>query len=271
MKITPLACAVSIAAALPLAAQHTEPARVTTSSQITEGKRIFEMNCSVGYCHGLEGRAGKGPRLRDRVWSKSYLYSTVEKGIPNSSMPAWGGRLTSQSINAVVSYIISISHEQPAPEIQEDKSLAVSIEPVIGKDVALGKELFFDPLKDRNCGTCHRVAGSGAPVAPDLPDVSGRSDEVLLRQIVKQPSHPELVRVEVKEGDTVCGIKVDDAHGVLHIYDLAGAGPPVLRTINRASIAMEAPCAGLNVHQTNSRDYTAGELASIVAFLKSLQ
>lgn len=271
MKTSMLVCAVSVLAGLPLPAQQTQPGAATSSSQITEGQRIFEMNCSVGYCHGIEGRAGKGPRLRDRVWSRSYLYHTVEKGIPNSSMPAWEGRLTSQSIAAVVSYILSISQEQSVPESEHDRSLAARNEPSIGKDVAWGKELFFDPLKDRNCAACHRVAGSGTPVAPDLPKLSGMSDEVLLAQITKRPTFPGLVRVKFKEGDTVCGIKAANANGVLHIYDLPDAGPLVLRTIDRASIAAEAPCSDLNVHQTNSLNYTAEELTGIVAFLRSLK
>lgn len=262
--------AVAMVATLPLAAQHTAPTGVTASSQIAHGKRVFEMNCSVGYCHGSEGSAGKGPRLRDRVWTKSYLYRTVEKGIPNSSMPAWEGRLTNESIDAVVAYILSISHEQPESESLSKSSPSVSPKVSAGKDAALGKKLFFDPMKGRNCGICHRVAGSGTPVAPDYPDLSMRSDKVLLGQIVNRPSHGALVRVSVKDGDIVCGIKVDDAQGVLHIYDLAGVGPPVLRTIDRASIEMEAPCADVSIHQTNSLDYTAEELASIVAYLKSL-
>jgi mono/diheme cytochrome c family protein len=271
MRGSLLACAASILAGMPLAAQHTEPAKATPSSHIIEGKRIFEMNCSVGYCHGLEGRAGKGPRLRDRVWSKSYLYRTIEKGIPNSSMPAWQGRLTAQNIDDVVSYIISISHEQPGPEIHDDKSLAARSEPVPGKDVALGKEIFFDSAKDHNCGNCHRIAGSGTPVAPSFPNFSDRPDAALLRQIVEEPPHRELVRINLKEGDTVCGTEVSRGSGILRVYDLTGAGPPVLRTISQASIAKEEPCTDLNVHQNNSRDYTAGQLDSIVAFLRSSQ
>ena len=66
------------------------------------GEQIFAQNCSVGYCHGIAGVAGRGPRLRGRSFAKDYLYNVTRDGIPSSAMPAWKDRLKEDDIRAVV-------------------------------------------------------------------------------------------------------------------------------------------------------------------------
>jgi mono/diheme cytochrome c family protein len=230
---------------------------VSLSAQVTEGKQVFEASCAVGYCHGLDGRAGRGPRLRDRVWSKSYLYRTIENGIPGSSMPAWEGKLTRPQINAVVSYILSISHEQPdanpmpLPESSSDE-----------KKVLPGKALFFDPMRDRNCGVCHRVSGSGTDAAPLF-----TGGQILLQQITSQPPSAQNTKVSLRNGEEFCGIKAAEDQNTLRIYDVGGTGPPVLRTLSKSEIMSQTGCAEFNAHRDNSSVYTTAELQDIVAFI----
>ncbi len=76
---------------------------------IASGATLFGKNCSVGYCHGSAGRAGRGPRLRGREWDKNYLFKVTYDGIPNSSMPAWKSRLTETEIGSIVAYILTLS------------------------------------------------------------------------------------------------------------------------------------------------------------------
>src|SRR5262245_30199558 len=76
---------------------------------IASGATLFAKNCSVGYCHGSAGRAGRGPRLRGREWEKNYLFKVTYDGIPNSSMPAWKSRLTETEIGSIVAYILTLS------------------------------------------------------------------------------------------------------------------------------------------------------------------
>jgi mono/diheme cytochrome c family protein len=227
-------------------------------AQITEGKQVFETSCAVGYCHGLDGRPGRGPRLRDRVWSKSYLYQTIEKGIPGSPMPAWEGKLTRPQIDALVIYILSISKEQPdaapVPLPAANHSEATDLLP--------GKALFFDPMRDRNCGACHRVAGSGTEVAPLF-----AGGQILLQQITSQPDSAENTKVSLRDGEEFCGIKAAEDQKTLRIYDVGGTGPPVLRTLSKSEILSQTGCAEFNAHRDNSTVYTAEELAEIAAFL----
>ena len=83
---------------------------------IARGEKIFAQSCSVGYCHGVAGAAGRGPRLRGRTFPKDYLLNVTRDGIPSSAMPAWKGRLKDDEIRAVVEYVASLaSATDPAP------------------------------------------------------------------------------------------------------------------------------------------------------------
>jgi Cytochrome C oxidase, cbb3-type, subunit III len=142
---------------------------------IGSGATLFAKNCSVGYCHGSAGRAGRGPRLRGREWEKNYLFKVTYDGIPNSSMPAWKSRLTETEIGSIVAYILTLSKltsdtvdpagppaaTSPNPVGQPPASATSSaVPPLPGRSDGLtgdpdkGKALFFDSSNDLNCGTC---------------------------------------------------------------------------------------------------------------------
>ena len=75
--------------ALPAIAQTgTLPAGLNLSDPqlIARGSALFAQSCSVGYCHGVAGKAGRGPRLRGREWDKNYLFKVTSEGIPNSDV-----------------------------------------------------------------------------------------------------------------------------------------------------------------------------------------
>ncbi|MFN2187208.1 MAG: c-type cytochrome [Candidatus Promineifilaceae bacterium] len=73
------------------------------------GERIFSTTCSA--CHGENGSGGTGPALNSlQVLNNNtdaQLKSTIINGgfRPSSSMPAFGDRMTSVEIDAVVEYI----------------------------------------------------------------------------------------------------------------------------------------------------------------------
>jgi mono/diheme cytochrome c family protein len=232
------------------------------SAQAVQGKQVFNTTCAVGYCHGLDGRAGRGPRMRDRTWSKNYLYRTIEQGIPGSSMPAWQGRISKEKIAAVVSYILTISKEQPGAE-----SEPVQASPSIATMDSPGKALFFELMRDRNCGVCHRVGGAGAVVAAPFTSFQGVPAPTLLAKITSQPASGSNVSVRLAGGEDFCGIKAAADPQYLRVYDLGGAGPPVLRSIDMQSVLSVTPCPSLNVHASNTVVYSSLELHSIADFL----
>jgi mono/diheme cytochrome c family protein len=73
------------------------------------GERIFNTTCAA--CHGENGSGGTGPALNSLQFltrkSDDQMANTIINGShrPNSSMPAFGDRLTSVEIGAIVDYI----------------------------------------------------------------------------------------------------------------------------------------------------------------------
>jgi mono/diheme cytochrome c family protein len=241
--------------------------------EITTGKHLFASNCSNSFCHGSDGGPGRGPRLRDRDWDKSYLYRTIEEGVPGSPMPSWKGRLTERQISALVLYILSLSREAPANINTQHAALDTSttVTNVAKHDTAArGRELFFDLSNERNCGICHRVRDAGSSVGPALDTLSNNSPSEILASI-QEPNAKSALEIRTTSGETICGIKAGGDSTSLRLYDLPSAGPPVLRTFPLQEIAQRGSCSNLKVHADFAHLFTRQQLSDIVAFLKSAE
>lgn len=91
-----------------------------TEASLALGEQLFATNCSR--CHGPEGQGSqRAPALN----VKGFLSETgdmaiqqiITLGVPNTSMPAWGDRMTEAEIQAVVGFIRS--WEPTAPEVAQ--------------------------------------------------------------------------------------------------------------------------------------------------------
>jgi mono/diheme cytochrome c family protein len=84
------------------------------------GKRTFHSSCAQ--CHGENGTGGSGPTLNAKEFLKSasdeQIRALVEGGISGTEMPAWsldfGGTLTTQQINEIVTYVRSWQPSAPS-------------------------------------------------------------------------------------------------------------------------------------------------------------
>ena len=285
-------------------AQTASPATLTDPRVIALGDSLFAKNCSVGYCHGKGGRAGRGPRLRGKEFEKEYLFNVTLEGIPGSSMPAWKGKLAEQEIWSVVAYVLTLSRlrsdsDEPPTSTSFEKSLEVrstlpdkSLEstptssqpslaqserrenPQLTGDPEKGKALFFDSSNDLNCATCHKFRGSGADIGPDLSKarIGQKSAKEVLKKIllpgdVLSPGYT-LLRIATKSGEQISGLKVEENALQLKVYDVGGL-PPVLRTISKSEIQ------GLTIENRSAMPdkygeiYTLKQLLDLVAYLKS--
>jgi putative heme-binding domain-containing protein len=257
---------------------------------VAAGEKTFAASCSVGYCHGKAGRAGRGPRLRGKIWEKQYLYDVISKGVPSSSMPAWKDRLAEKEIWEVVAYIMTLSKltsdsaDPPdvtavatpaqAPESREKPSPPLPAQPsasLIG-DPERGKSLFFDSSNDLNCGSCHKVRGVGNDVGPDLTRVQQRQARDLLRDIVL-PSYAiapgrELLEITTQSGERIEALKVEENDSQIKVYDV-GSLPPVLRTLFKAQIQKREFQKYSGMPEKYGEMYTLKQLLDLIAFLKS--
>ena len=266
---------------------------------IAAGSTTFAASCSVGYCHGKEGRAARGPRLRGKAWDKEYLFKVISEGIPNSSMPAWKNKLSEKEIWEVVAYIMTLSKltsdsaEAPTPtprsapaetapvgteskrQSQPQKATfypaSSEITGIVG-DPEKGKELFFDSNNDLNCGMCHKVQGVGNEVGPDLTKSKEKTVRELFKDIVLPSAviSPErqLLRITTKSGEQMEALKAGENDLEIKLYDV-GSLPPVLRTIPKGEIEKRQLENRSAMPGKYGEIYTLKQLLDIIAFLKS--
>lgn len=88
----------------------------TDQASIEQGKQIYLVNC-IG-CHGANGEGGIGPNLTDKYFihgklPEQYL-NTVQNGILEKGMPAWGPVLGPTKTRQVTAFAISLYGTTPA-------------------------------------------------------------------------------------------------------------------------------------------------------------
>jgi putative heme-binding domain-containing protein len=256
---------------------------------IAQGSTLFAQSCSVGYCHGLAGKAGRGPRLRGREWDKNYLFKVTFGGIPNSSMPAWKDRLTEKEIGAVVAYVLTLSKltsdsaeaTLPDPvasalaaasEAPRTKSESSPVDGSFFGNAENGKALFFDSSNDWHCGACHKIGGTGASVGPELNGVRSKAVKDLFIDIVLPSAHlsPDrpFLSITTKSGEQIQGVKSEESATHVKLFDI-GSLPAVLRNLPKDQIQKLDIQSRSAMPAKYGEMYTVKQLLDIIAFLKA--
>ena len=143
-----------------------EAVGLSYQEQVAAGQQLYQEHCAE--CHGEEGEGGliedveglEGTYL-EAINSEDYLYTRtdettfliIEYGQPNLGMPAfglaYGGELTTQEMNALVTFIRSW-----------DDRIVVEEEAVTIPELAEGEipdyETHVYPIFRRRCISCHR-------------------------------------------------------------------------------------------------------------------
>ncbi len=84
---------------------------------IAEGKSIFTKTCTP--CHGVNGEGNAvGPNLTDKYWlhggSISNIFRTINLGVPDKGMQAWGKSYSPGEIKNLTSFVLSLKETNPA-------------------------------------------------------------------------------------------------------------------------------------------------------------
>lgn len=85
---------------------------------VTRGKAVFTSN-NCASCHRADGGGNSiGPNLTDDYWlhggSIKNIYSTVNQGVVEKGMPAWGKVMSARDVRDVAFYIMSLKGSAPA-------------------------------------------------------------------------------------------------------------------------------------------------------------
>ena len=242
---------------------------ISDEKMISHGENLFTQNCSVGYCHGVGGSAGAGPRLRDRELDENYLYQVIREGIPQSAMPGWKDRLSEQDVLAVASYVMSLSSAKETMS-PVDEVLA-EVEPTIFANFSgppqtrPGRDLFFDATRGVRCATCHFLGGMGIPIGPDLKRM-GLKDPTLLLSLIRSNQSQHVLTARMKNGEVFPALRATQNKQWVKLYDLTSP-LPVLRTLERSEITSIAPANDWG-HESVVRHYKDRELATIISYLQ---
>ena len=234
-----------ILATLPAAAEDSKEMR---------GAEVYRTNCGVVYCHGPDGKPGRAPGLAGRTFQTAAIVAIVSRGIPNTSMPAFGERLKAEQIEAVAAYIVSLGAKEGTPAQAGPKPTAMPPE------IERGQSLFFDSARVGNCGSCHEIGGRGDPVSLGLVDLKGaRSGN--LRAIAT----PDVVTVHPNGEDPFPAVTMEKTAAKVRVYDLS-ARLPVLRTFAISNVSVESGSAWRHAAATSL--YTDSELQAITDYLR---
>lgn len=83
---------------------------------IAAGKETFITNCAP--CHAADGGGGVGPNLTDRFWIHGSrpqdIAATVNNGMAEKGMPAWGPILGIEKVRQVTAYVLTLHGTKPA-------------------------------------------------------------------------------------------------------------------------------------------------------------
>ncbi len=241
--------------------------------RIERGSQLFAQSCAVGYCHGSEGRAARGPALRDRVWEPREVYHITHDGLPGTSMPAWKDVFPGADIWAIVAYVVSLSGE-PAPPgglvVEVDPSEAAPARELTAAALR-GREFFFDLTRQRRCGVCHRVGDRGTGVGPNLAVSAGEMSRAQLAEAIQDHGASvaygfEQVVVRLRDGSEVRGVLSEESDDLVRVYD-SGSVPPPLRTIPRDEIDAVTIEEKSSMPGAWADVYTAGELELMLDYL----
>jgi mono/diheme cytochrome c family protein len=228
---------------------------------LQRGEEVFGKTCATGYCHGSKGAAAAGaPRLAARGFMQAYIATTIVRGVPGTSMPAFGTSLPAVDRVAVAAYLATlngIANPNIAGALAEPKAAAPQVSP----EAARGRELFSEATRGfARCSTCHEVDRIGIPVTTAISAIP--ADAAALKSLATLN-----VSTATVEGETMPILMVARRAQSVTFYDLTLA-PPVLRTVLPAAI--QTRDASSWKHSSVIGGYTDAELAAILAYVRNV-
>ena len=222
------------------------------------GAKIFKQTCTVGYCHGANGGAGRAPVLAGRNLDSAYVAKVTRDGIAGTGMPAWKDRLSAGDLNAVIAYTLKINGGSAIFAPVPASELAAQAIPAAA---AAGKALFFDPIRGTRCGTCHALESWGAAIGPNLT----HSQPTLA--LMRNGKGGQAQSATIAGGAPFPALLVESKGGTARVYDLTTA-PPVLRTIAAKQLRLGGKAQWKHADFVST--YSDSELNAIAEYLKWL-
>ena len=220
---------------------------------VNRGAEVFRATCSVPYCHGAEGKAGRAPQLAARAFRPTNLFNIISNGKPGTGMPAFSGQLKSEDIEAVTQYVISLGSSEAA--LAPTKTATTALPPAAQR----GRALFFDAVRMGGCGICHEVGDRGTSVGPDLKNLA-----TVQVGNLRDGSRGRVATAHPGDEEPFPALIVEQTAERVRMYDLSSL-LPVLRTFHAAQVRIAEGSAWS--HAAVTRSYSDAELEVIAGYL----
>ena len=222
------------------------------AAAIRAGSALFASRCAD--CHGADAKGAQGPDLTE-LWtvgtSDERLFASVREGIGGSIMPP--SVAPDAEIWAVIAYLKSISTVPPFENVSGD--------------FEAGHRLF-----KAACADCHRVAGLGGALGPDLSSIAQvRSREAIVQSIRDPKASIErgyrVVTLVRRSGERVEGVvKAEDAFSI-QIVDSDGR----LQGYTKADLEEIVRQDRSLMPEFALEDLSAGQLDDLLAYIATLR
>lgn len=173
-------------------------------ASIRNGMVLYRVRCAD--CHGLDASGYRGPDLTAVLAggaTDERLFQTIRKGVPGTEMPATGA--PDDDLLLIIAYLRDLGTVAPP-------------EKPIG-NVDAGAKLFAS-----QCASCHRVAGRGGRLGPELTRVGAARSRAALEREIRRPSEwvppaYETVTIVMKDGQRIRGTKKNEDVFSIQVMD----------------------------------------------------
>lgn len=236
------------------AAQGPAPARANdyALADITYGAKLYSAQCST--CHAPTGDGVGGVDLRSGKFRNAStdqeLARVINIGIQGTGMQ--GFRFDPPETAGIVAYLRNMNAFDPAE--------------IYAGDAGRGRAL----VDSTGCLRCHRIAGQGARVAPDLSDVGAARSAGSLQRSLTNPISQMMpinrpVRAVLRDGTVINGRRLnEDTYTVQLIDDRERLLSLDKSDLREFTILTTSP-------MPSYKDLDANALADLLTYLLSLK
>ena len=179
---------------------------LNNKESIRGGMSLYRRMC--GECHALDATGYRGPSLVAYMANGAAdeaMFQVIRRGVPGTEMPQ--SNRPDHEILQIMAYLRNMSAVAPSESAPTG-------------NVANGSQLFA-----KQCQSCHRVAGKGGRLGPDLSRVgSARTQAAMVREIRTPhewiPPAYETVTIVTKDGQKIRGVKKNEDAFSIQVMDM---------------------------------------------------